>query len=70
MIAPWIIYAIINAFVTSIGITISYHLMITICYGLVLTGIIALLYLLYNANDAKKIQHKNSNIIVYNNVYH
>ena len=52
MIAPWIIYAIINAVVTSVGIInlkyltqFSDNLMITICYGLVLTGVVALLYL-------------------------
>lgn len=55
VIHPWVLYALLNAFFTSFGVTnfrylskISDNVTITLAQCLVLTGVIALVYLLFN----------------------
>jgi drug/metabolite transporter (DMT)-like permease len=55
IVEPWVIYAIMNAFFTSFGVTnfrylsqISDNVTITLAHCLVLTGVVSLIYLIFN----------------------
>jgi drug/metabolite transporter (DMT)-like permease len=66
IIQPWILYAIINAFVTSFGLTnykyltdLSPNISITLALCFTIIGFFAIIYLLFNRREALELYTKN-----------
>ena len=66
MIAPWIIYALINTFFTSFAVlnfkyltAFSENLMVTLSQCFVITGIICAIYLLFNKKETLSLNKDN-----------
>ena len=66
MIKPWVIYSIINAFVTSFGVlnfkyltAFSKNAMVTVAQCFVITGIVAAIYLLFNRRETINLNKDN-----------